>query len=411
MSYEFSRRRFLQYVGAGAGAAVLPGWIGLDAANAAPLLPGQTILVSLFLGGGLDGAHMLVPTGASLHADYAARRGPLAVDPATTLPLGGENSLHGALPNLHARYQAGDVAFVRGVDLIGSTGFDPLSHFDKVDHVMMGRNAPAGPPSGVWARWADGEPDNGLLLSTVGFGLPILFGGGAKRQATSLPATMENALGVAGAPFESLLVAALDDVTASFPASDTTLEALAARTGSAAMQLARDLAPVYPPPGVAETELTRNLKVIAALIEANLTGTRVYGTLHGSYDTHENQRADLDQRLFPDLDASLEVFFQSLTNPQDVIVMIWTEFGRRPEANASGTDHGTAGNVALVGPRVKGGLYGTQPSFALPDLDANGNLASHVAFQQVYAELIDRFLGGDSTAVLGSAYSQLGVVS
>ncbi len=411
MSAEFSRRRFLQFMGAGAGTAMLPGWVGLDAANAAPLIPGQTIVVSLFLGGGLDGAHMLVPTGSSFYGEYAARRGPLAVDPATTLGLAGENSLHGAFPNLHARYQAGDVAFVRGVDLLGSSGFDALSHFDKTDHVMMGRNMPAGPPSGVWARWADGEPDNGLLLSTVGFGLPILYGGGTKRQATSLPTTLQSALGASPTPFEDLLIAALDDVTASYAPSDTGLEAFAAQTTSGAMQLARDLGPVYPTAAVGESELTRNLKVIASLIEANVTGTRVYGTVHGSYDTHENQLTDLDQQLFPDLDASLETFFQALTNPQDVVVMVWTEFGRRPEANATGTDHGTAGNVVLVGPRVNGGLFGAQPSFALPDLDANRNLVGTVAFHQVYAELIDAFLGGDSVGVLGNAYPALGLIS
>lgn len=409
---DITRRRFLSYLGTAGAATAFPGLLPFDLANAAPLAPGQTVLVSLFLGGGLDGAHMLVPTDAVHYGHYVDRRQHLAVDAMTTLSLGGENSLHPSLPLLHARYLAGDVAFVRGVDLLGSTGFDALSHFNKTDHVMMGRTAPAGVPSGVWGRWADAEPDNDLLLSTVNFGLPVLYRGDSKRQATSLPATMKDALGAdtASDPSELLLVAALDDIAASYSAGDASLEAEFARSAVRGTEIANDLAAVYPGDGIGQSKLGRSLEVMASLVNANLTGTRVYGTVHGSYDTHENQLYDLEQSLLPDLDASLDAFFNALANPQDVVVMIWTEFGRRPQANGSGTDHGTAGNVVLVGPRVNGGLYGQQPSFDLAALDANANLVGSTQFGSVYGELIDGFLGGDSSRVLSQAYPALGLL-
>ncbi len=88
--------------------------------------------------------------------------------------------------------------------------------------------------------------------------------------------------------------------------------------------------------------------------------------------------------------------------------MIWTEFGRRARANTTGTDHGTANNVVLIGERVRGGLYGAQPSFAPARLDANGNLVGAVPFEAIYAELIDELLGGGSPEVLGGSFAPVG---
>jgi uncharacterized protein (DUF1501 family) len=399
-----SRRRFLQALGAsgatGALASLLPEEL---LALARPLRSGEPILVSIFLGGGLDGAHLLVPIGASDYGHYADQRGALAVDPARVLPLTDDAGVNDVMPRLHARALAGEVAFVRGVDLLGATGFDALSHFDKTDYVMSGRSSPGG-PSGIWARWADAEPDNPLLLSTVAFGSPRMFSGGARAQATSLPATLDYALGAGDARDERLLAAALADVASSYAATPAALEAQLAHVAKFAIEVAGDLAGVYPPAQSGESTLARSLRVIAALVNANLTGTRVYATVQGGYDTHENQRYDLEQKLLPDLDTSLEAFFTALHDPSAVVVMLWTEFGRRAAANLSGTDHGAANDVILVGPRVAGGVYGAQPSFAPARLDGNGNLRGAIAFESIYAELIDRHLGGDSRAVLGGPF-------
>jgi uncharacterized protein (DUF1501 family) len=407
---EFSRRRFLQALGAGGAAGALATFLPDEiAALARPLPSGEPILVSIFLGGGLDAAHLLVPTGASDYGHYVDQRSALAVDLARVLPLTADAGVHDVMPRLHARALGGEVAFVRGVDLLGSAGFDPLSHFDKTDYVMSGRSHPGG-PSGIWARWADPQPDNPLLLSTVAFGLPRMFSGGTKAQATSLPASLDYALGAGSGRDEQLLAAALGDLASHYAASSGALDARLAHSGKFAIEVASDLSGVYPPTQNGESALTRNLRVIAALVNANLTGTRIYATLQGGYDTHENQRYDLEQKLLPDLDASLETFFAALDDPAPVVVMIWTEFGRRAAANISGTDHGAANDVIVLGERVAGGVYGAQPSFAPSQLDANGNLRGGIAFESVYAELIDRHLGGDSRSVLGGAFAHVGAL-
>jgi len=409
-THDVTRRRFLQALGAGGAAGALASVLPDELmALARPLPLGEPILVSLFLGGGLDGAHMLVPSGANDYGHYVGQRGALAVDLAATLPLTADASLNAVMPRLHARAQRGEVAFVRGVDLLGSSGFDPLSHFDKTDYVMSGRSTPGG-PSGIWARWADTQPDNPLLLSTVSFGLPRMFSGGAKPQATSLPAALNFALGAGSTRDETLLAAALEDLASDYSAMSSALDARLAHSAKFSIETTRELAGIYPAAVPNESALTRSLRVIAALINANLTGTRVYGTVHGGYDSHENQRYDLEQKLLPDLDASLEAFFAALADPSPVVVMVWTEFGRRPQANTSGTDHGTCNNVIVLGPRVAGGVVGAQPSFDSAQLDANGNLRGAIAFEQIYAELIDRHLGGDSRAILGAPYAPLHIL-
>jgi uncharacterized protein (DUF1501 family) len=399
-----SRRRFLQALGAGGAAGALASCLPDELlALARPLPSGEPILVSVFLGGGLDGAHLLVPSGANDYGHYADRRGALAVDLGRVLPLTADAALNDAMPRLHARALAGEAAFVRGVDLLGAVGFDPLSHFDKTDSVMSGRSSPGG-PSGVWARWADTQPDDPLLLATVAFGVPRMFAGGSKAQATSLPANLDYALGAGNGRDEQLLAAALTDVASHYGESSGALDARLAHSGKFAIEVAADLSSVYPPSQPGESALGRNLRVIASLVNANLTGTRVYATVQGGYDTHENQRYELEQKLLPDLDASLEAFFLALDDPSPVVLMIWTEFGRRAAANASGTDHGAANDVILIGQRVAGGVVGAQPSFAPAQLDPNGNLRGSVAFESIYAELIDRHLGGDSRSVLGGTF-------
>jgi uncharacterized protein (DUF1501 family) len=152
---ELTRRRFLQTLGAGFASGAIAGLRPERLlALARPLAPGEPILVSIFLGGGLDGAHLLVPTGANDYGHYVDQRGALAVELASTLPLAPDASVNAVMPRLHARALAGDIAFVRGVDLLGASGFDPLSHFDKTDYVMSGRSSPGGPSGALGGRAA-----------------------------------------------------------------------------------------------------------------------------------------------------------------------------------------------------------------------------------------------------------------
>jgi uncharacterized protein (DUF1501 family) len=99
-----------------------------------------------------------------------------------------------------------------------------------------------------------------------------------------------------------------------------------------------------------------------------------------------------------------------------VLAMTFSEFGRRVQENGSrGTDHGTGSCLFVVGPGVKGGLVGKHPSLKPDDLDyessildrASGDLRYHTDFRQVYATLLDQWLGCDSKAVLNGEFKHL----
>ena len=134
------------------------------------------------------------------------------------------------------------------------------------------------------------------------------------------------------------------------------------------------------------------------------------------YDTHDNQISSSSAvgdhaDLLNDLDVALDAFFNNLSAAmaERVVVMIYSEFGRRAEANGSrGTDHGTANHVFLVGRRVRGGMYGDAPP--LGALDDRGNFRVTLDFMRVYATVLQDGLGTEAAAVLGRNYNTVGNV-
>ena len=143
--------------------------------------------------------------------------------------------------------------------------------------------------------------------------------------------------------------------------------------------------------GDAET-LAGRLETIRRLIEAN-TPYRVYYTAQDGFDTHAGQLY-AHQRLLQTMGKALAGFLDSLKPSQldeRVVVLVFSEFGRRLKENANGgTDHGAAAPVLIAGRAVKGGLFGPHPNLA--DLDETGDPRFAVDFRDIYASLIRRWL-------------------
>jgi uncharacterized protein (DUF1501 family) len=149
-----------------------------------------------------------------------------------------------------------------------------------------------------------------------------------------------------------------------------------------------------PQPGtltIDDQSLSNQLNLIALCVEAGVP-TRVYSASLGGFDTHAGERAT-QERLLGLLDGALSGFVNRMAKTaagRRVVVLVYSEFGRRVRANASqGTDHGTAGPVFVLGPSVAGGLLGEQPSLA--DLD-DGDLKATADFRDVYGTLLDSVL-------------------
>ncbi len=146
---------------------------------------------------------------------------------------------------------------------------------------------------------------------------------------------------------------------------------------------------------------------ISSLILSDIN-TKVYYVSLGSFDTHVNQEAT-QKRLFTELNDAIKAFttdMKSNNRFQDVLMMTFSEFGRRVSQNASnGTDHGTANNMFFI----SGGLKEKGILNAMPDLsDLNeGDLKHTIDFKNVYATVLNKWLGSDDRSILGKGYDYL----
>ena len=167
----------------------------------------------------------------------------------------------------------------------------------------------------------------------------------------------------------------------------------------------------YQPAGInyPRGDLGDGLRLVAAMIRGGLS-TRVYYVSLGGFDTHANERGRHDQ-LMARLAEAVGAFWKDLAaqkNDERVLMMTFSEFGRRVAQNASGgTDHGTAAPMFLVGPRVKGGLVRVEP-IQIPDpaLD-HGDLKYNTDFRSVYATILQTWLDTPSKPILGQQYKLL----
>ena len=145
-----------------------------------------------------------------------------------------------------------------------------------------------------------------------------------------------------------------------------------------------------------QSSIAKSLRDVARVHFADL-GTRVFYTQHGGYDNHANEVPN-HPRLLKDLTEAIQAFFTDLRAhdaSEEVVMYVFTEFGRRIQDNASGTDHGTGGGAFIIGDRVKGGLYSEYPSLD-PSRWAHGEDLEHtIDFRGIYGTLLEQWMGVD----------------
>jgi uncharacterized protein (DUF1501 family) len=158
-----------------------------------------------------------------------------------------------------------------------------------------------------------------------------------------------------------------------------------------------------------DSPLARRLQLVSRLLQSGAQA-RVYYTVQSGYDTHAVQQFTHAQ-LLSEFSSALKAFLDDVKSSgleDRVVVLAFSEFGRRVEENASqGTDHGAAGPLFLAGRSLKGGVLGENPNFT--DLDA-GDLKATIDFRQVYATLLERWLGIQPHAVLTGEFRQLPIL-
>jgi uncharacterized protein (DUF1501 family) len=442
-----TRREFIQTLGAtGAALAGLSacggggkgsGGGGASGQPPAPI-PAAPILVVVNIDGGYDWLNVMPPNAGANLSVYQAKRATLGItDPALLTDLGSGAALNKDLTGLDQLHSLGRVAWIPGIGMPNPN----LSHFTSIDLWGQGAAVPAG--TGWLGRFADAafNPAGDVLRGlTVTSDLPVMLKG-STRSFVSIT-------GAGGYVFPAYLLSgsAVPDAATleagwgaalNAPATDAATQA-AAQAGKLFFDAQNNTAfgaggsltartPSVPYPGDAAYPVTRlngaalsgslsgQFKLIAQMIAAGLPA-QIYFSRLGGWDTHSNQAVD-HPNLQRTLGGSIKAFYDDLAsittpsgNAQDrVMILAYSEFGRRVQENNGGTDHGTAGLSFCVGKAVKGGLYGAYPD--LSNLDANGNMKFTTDFRSLYATVLDRWLGQATAAtdgLLGTSYPRLG---
>jgi len=402
-----ARRRFLQGALALGGAAgltafpsmfpnIAPGIFGGIAGAATPLGAGQKILVTVFLNGGNDHLNQLIPAGDGA---YQSARGSLAVSVDGSTGVGEGLHLHPNMPGLKSRFDSGQVAFVRGV---GEPTNDH-SHFTSMATWMSGMQGQV-QPTGWLGRYQDDAGLDSLGSVAIGWsGVPLTLQG-ANSTTVALPPNGSLFGSNRSDRWERYGYEAISDLGHTGGGIGAFGDRVAQAWGDA-VDAAQVISPAFGVPDLPENGLARELAVAAQVINLNV-GTQLVNVSLGGFDTHDGQRPDHDD-LLAELDAGIEAFFTNLLPTMAVrtSMLVFSEFGRRVERNSTGTDHGTAGLMTLIGPAVNGGLHGTQPS--LTNLDSRGDMIPHLDFRSVYATILEDWLDADAFEVLGANYSTL----
>lgn len=367
-------------------------------------------LVVLEMFGGNDGLSTLVP-----HQDdaYHRARPTLRFRPEETLRVTDERGLHPTLENLHRLYHAGRLAAVEGVGFPAPV----YSHFrsQEIWHTARREGRASGP--GWLARvregaWGD-DPDR-MLAVHIGGDMPYSMW---SERHPAISFRVASDLEWLGTPEQQLAfrrVAAEECTELARTERERMLEELRARLRDSQIAAAR-LAEItesyrprseYPPEPFAAA-----LRSVAALLDSDAR-TRIYSVVLSNFDTHGAVQRTKHARLLAQLDRALGAFFADLQGTaaeQRVLVLCWSEFGRRVAENVShGTDHGAAGPALLLGAGVRGGLHGQHPSVS--DVDGDGNLVHTTDFRRVYATCLERWLGVPATDVLGGRYAPLPIL-
>ncbi|MCU1495541.1 MAG: hypothetical protein JWO62_3305 [Acidimicrobiaceae bacterium] len=383
--------------------AVGPASAADTTAHVVPGIPRTLVLLTLY--GGNDGLNTVVPYEDST---YLSKRSNIVMKPDAVLPIGDGLGLNPALVNFKSMWDARQLAIVRGV------GYpDPnLSHFQSMD-IWQTASTVGDVATGWLGRWLDRTAADPLRACSVGAQvLPAMAGTVRKASAVQDSTYAGSQLPYADPEFLAVY-RELQRPRAGvgfFEAAVASSGAEMLRTSKEfAQAIAHEPAPTFPR-GVYGGDVGTQLGVVSQLIRAGLP-TQAYSVTQGGYDTHSGE-VGTQSELLKQLDASIAAFFTSLAgHPRgtQTTVVIYTEFGRRVDSNASGgTDHGTANNVYVLGPAVRGGFYGEQPS--LTRLDPNGNLVHNVDFRSVYATALEHILGVDAKPFLGRRYPVLGFV-
>jgi uncharacterized protein (DUF1501 family) len=366
------------------------------------------VLVILQLSGGNDALNTVIPYSNPLYHDNRPKVG---IPEDQVLAINDSIGFHPAMGPIKKLYDEGKVAIIQGIGYPNPS----RSHFRSMDIWHTCEPTKVGDEGWVGRAIRDIDPQKENVLTGVNFG-------------RGLP----RALAVPGVPVASVGNLETYGVLTGIEAEDQRLMALEtfsrtyspmlgkgpvlsyfAQTGLDALKGADILS-------TALDNYTSSVKYgnddvaqyMKNIVQTNLAhlGTRVLYTTapYNSFDTHAGELAN-HTRLWTQTSQAIAAFYDDLKEhnaTDNVVLFVFTEFGRRVHDNGSGTDHGAGGHAFVIGDAVKGGLYGEYPSLEAGKL-MEGDLHYNNDFRGTYATLLERWMGLDSKPIVGGSFEQL----
>jgi uncharacterized protein (DUF1501 family) len=366
------RRSFLKLTATGTGGFyLLPGfltaqnlWNKLDSAK-----PGN-ILVFIQLNGGNDGLNTCIPY---LDPLYYSNRPSIGLTKSTVIHADKGIGLHPALKDFSTMLHAGDLSIVQNVGYPNPN----RSHFRSQEIWQTASGSTQYLDHGWLGRYLDIQCKDESLPALNLDAVDNL----ALKAASANALTVKDLKRVHSNTFSDSSTSLSENPQLDFVRSLQTASLEGMDAIQRALKQATGFNEVY-----AQTALSKNLEWIAKLIKGNLASSVYYTSLSG-FDTHNNQ-IQLHQKQLTILNDAVYSFYKDLKRNNlldQVTLVVFSEFGRRVRENGSGTDHGTAGPMFIMGGKNKGAIIGKNPD--LSNLD-QGDLIHQIDFRSVYASLL-----------------------
>jgi len=411
-----SRKDFLARLGLfAAGGSLMLGGTPVHALQSSTLfrklanLESDRVLVLIQLSGGNDGLNTIVPY---RNDDYYRARPTIAIQQNNIVDLNGNLGLHPSLEPLKNIWDNGSMGIVQNVGYPNPI----LSHFSSSDVWLTSSDSDNIKSTGWLGRYLDGDSIEQDLQNQSDIPLAVNIGGssslvfkgpdsntavtfssvGALEQVTQ-QGQVYSTDNLPDTAFGNEMRFVREQINSSFRYAEAIKNAFEASSNQVDYEA---------------REISDSLRIVARLIKGNL-GSKIYMVTLDGFDTHTDQPSR-QSNLFQLLSNALKSFYDDLAaanKNEDVLMMTFSEFGRRVEQNGQGTDHGTAAPIMLFSDSLEPGIFGSSPKLSEEDLDGNGNLVHEFDFRSVYTTILTDWFGvseAETVDVIGDSYQKIG---
>ena len=370
----------------------------------------DSVVVVVELNGGNDYLNTVIPY---TDPNYYDNRKVLGIGEEEVLKLDDELGLNPHMGPMKDLYEAGNLAIIHGVGYENPS----RSHFRSMDiwHTCEPLELADEGWIGRSEREIDPAGENPVGIVSVGYGLPRAL------VAPGVPVASVTDLETFGLYTDAQHLDQRDSMLELFQemysptiGSGVTGEVMSylGQTGRDALKSAdilKDAVPQYRSSvEYGSDNLGQSLRTIATIHSADL-GVRFFYATHGGFDTHASQ-ISMHSNLWTQVSRGVADFWDDLAEQgasDNVVMLLFSEFGRRVKENGHGTDHGSGGVAFAVGPNVKGGMYSEYPSRS-PEALIDGDLAPTLDFRGVYSELLEDWMGLDAAPIVNGTFEKPG---